>query len=158
MKKLIYGKIGTSYFEVHYIEQFEDVKVLTINPDGVETYTLPDSTIPKNLDTWQARPDPILKEGFVQLTQERPAKEGFIISKQGKWVPGVEVDVEQNIITKNELLSKAHQQILILQYAVDSGKATKQEKSLLQKWQDFILEVNRLDVNSNILWPEIPTT
>lgn len=61
-------------------------------PHGENIYfTLPDGTIPDDIENWQSRPDPILQNGWVVMQEERPTDGYYIANKQGKWIKSIEV-------------------------------------------------------------------
>lgn len=59
-------------------------------------------------------------------------------------------------LKKKELLSNASDTISILQFAVDSNKATEEESILLFEMQTYRLSLNRLEFGED--WPKLPVS
>ncbi|QLS34086.1 MULTISPECIES: tail fiber assembly protein [Enterobacterales] len=57
--------------------------------------------------------------------------------------------------TRQELRVQADSEIAWRQYAVDRGKATAEEAADLIKWQDYRLDLMRIDI-LNPVWPTPP--
>ena len=57
------------------------------------------------------------------------------------------VGIEQARRRKAAALEEATEQVSILRDAVESGKATDNEKRLFELWRDYRIAVNRLDIN-----------
>jgi len=58
---------------------------------------------------------------------------------------------------KAALMGMATEQIAVLNFAIDRGVATDSEISKLTQWEEYRLELNRIDTNAiNITWPERP--
>lgn len=77
-----------------------------------------------------------------------------MVQRVGVWLfngKGFELDpsvgIEQARRRKASALEEATLQVSILRDAVDSGKATDNEKRLFELWRDYRIAVNRLDIN-----------
>ncbi|HFE8496570.1 MULTISPECIES: tail fiber assembly protein [Raoultella] len=66
--------------------------------------------------------------------------------------------IRSNVHKKQSLMAEASSTIAPLQDAVDIGIATDEEKSILDKWKNYRVVLNRLSVtsSSNVDWPAIP--
>ncbi|QEG07762.1 tail fibers protein [Salmonella phage SE4] len=77
-----------------------------------------------------------------------------MLKRVGRWLfdgKKFEVDpsvgIEQARRRKATALEEATQQVSILRDAIDSGKATDEEKRLFDLWRDYRIVVNRADIN-----------
>ena len=189
MKKIILGKVDTNKCEIHFINQFDDVKIAVRKPiyenkqsikdvekeiDGeiVMTreaiteqvqvgeevyYTLPDGTIPSDIDKWQAREDPIVLDGWVVMKQERPSEGDWIASKKGKWVKDISQIIAKNEALKTELMQEAVSQISLLQDIIDLDMQESNEVEQLKEWKKYRILLTRVDASDvNALFPEKP--
>jgi hypothetical protein len=58
---------------------------------------------------------------------------------------------------KNKLLAAATEQIAVLTYAIDKDAATDSEKAKLTQWEEYRLNLNRVDTTATtIIFPEKP--
>jgi hypothetical protein len=82
-----------------------------------------------------------------------------VFSEPVPYVPTAAEVVKQNSAIRDTLLSQASLAIAPLQYAVDLGEATTEETASLQKWKQYSVAVNRLDLTVvDLSWPAAPTT
>ncbi|WP_262016512.1 tail fiber assembly protein [Serratia liquefaciens] len=66
-------------------------------------------------------------------------------------------NVEQAERKKAKLLTAATEQIAVLNYAIEKGTATASEIAKLAQWEEYRLELNRVDTTATeITWPEKP--
>ncbi len=88
----------------------------------------------------------------------RPGSDGMpVIIPSADYVPEL-TEEEQRWFAeskKQSLLSEATNRIGPLQYAVDAGKATAEEAADLINWQDFRLDLMRVDTSKPV-WPTPP--
>lgn len=71
--------------------------------------------------------------------------------------PTPEEALSRNTDTRDSLISAAALAIAPLQYAVDLDDATAEELSLLKRWKQYSVAVNRIDLNAlDINWPALP--
>ncbi|MDM2922639.1 tail fiber assembly protein [Citrobacter sp. Cpa228] len=88
----------------------------------------------------------------------RPGSYGMpVIIPSADYVPEV-TEEEQRWFAeskKQSLLSEATNRIGPLQYAVDAGKATEEEAAALIAWQDYRLDLMRVDTSKPV-WPTPP--
>ncbi|EAZ8714081.1 tail fiber assembly protein [Salmonella enterica] len=81
------------------------------------------------------------RDGYPVLT-ERPAP--------------TERELQQQADSKKQsLMQEANTMISTLQYAVDKGKATEEEAAALIEWQDYRLDLMRVDTSKPV-WPMPP--
>lgn len=157
MKIIIIGKIGERYSELNLIEQFDDVKVerIDLDEDGNEiiTYTLPDGTIPDDIDNWQQREDPVVRDGWVVMKSERPDG-NYIANENGEWVIDVNAYVERNTETQNNLIKEANTVISILQDAIDLDMQEDGDEDKLKAWKKYRVLLSRMDLTAEDM--EIP--
>ncbi|WP_319022759.1 tail fiber assembly protein [Serratia marcescens] len=97
-----------------------------------------------------------LPEGYTLLTPAR-----FEQWDGKRWVKDEFAErvfyTEQADRQKSKLLSAATEQIAVLNYAIEKGTATDSEKAKLAHWEEYRLELNRIDTSAtNIIWPEKP--
>ncbi len=105
----------------------------------------------------------------LTITGVGPVPDGYTLKMPGQfdewdgsaWVKNTEA--EQAYLTmqadsqKAKLLSAASEQIALLSYAVSSGQATDAEKTLLTMWEQYRLNVNRVDTTAaSVVWPDKP--
>lgn len=103
-------------------------------------------------------------ETFLTYSQTPPEGKMRGADKKGRpaWAdipPPTHDDlVKQAEQKKQQLLAQAATAIAPLQDAVDLDIATDEEKSLLLKWKQYRVAVNRIDTNlaPDIDWPEQP--
>ncbi|EPH2539722.1 helix-turn-helix domain-containing protein [Serratia marcescens] len=58
---------------------------------------------------------------------------------------------------KTALMATATEQIAVLNFAIDRGVATDSEVAKLSQWEEYRLELNRLDTSAaTIVWPTKP--
>lgn len=103
-------------------------------------------------------PQDVFNEFFIKLPPNGKIRSG---GPDGLpvWIETPPLSIEQ--LTKlaeqkrATLRNAADAEIAWLQYAVDQGKATSEESSDLIKWQDYRLDLMRVDT-SNPIWPTPP--
>jgi len=84
--------------------------------------------------------------------------------KGGNWVEtGIIPPVDHltpAMAYRDELMATATLAIAPLQDAVDLDEATEAETTLLKKWKQYRIALNRLDLSTapDISWPRLPTT
>ncbi|MEO5525716.1 tail fiber assembly protein [Citrobacter youngae] len=91
----------------------------------------------------------------------RPGSDGMpVIIPSADYVPEL-TEEEQRWFAeskKRSLLSEATTRIGTLQYAVDAGKATTEEAAALISWQDYRLDLMRINASKapDVKWPKTP--
>ncbi|MGY9372469.1 tail fiber assembly protein [Citrobacter pasteurii] len=91
----------------------------------------------------------------------RPGSDGMpVIIPSADYVPEL-TEEEQRWFAeskKQSLLSEATNRIGPLQYAVDAGKATAEEAADLINWQDYRLDLMRINASKapDVKWPKTP--
>lgn len=116
-------------------------------PDDIKFNNLPDDLIEISVDYWQE-----LLNGQNGKKEISSDKNGYPVL-----VDVAPATVEQlKVIASREkerLMALATVAIAPLQYAVDAGKATTEEAAALIAWQDYRLDLMRVDTSK----PEWPT-
>ncbi|HHE8443124.1 TPA: tail fiber assembly protein [Citrobacter braakii] len=111
--------------------------------------------------TWPEHAADVNDEVMAVYSQYPP--EGKMLGTDNKGYP-VWVDIPplspeeraaQAEQTRQELRVQADSEIAWRQYAVDRGKATAEEAADLIKWQDYRLDLMRIDI-LNPVWPTPP--
>lgn len=78
----------------------------------------------------------------------------------GEWIDDPELPVDfviNNKSVRDQLRAFADYAIVPLQYAVDLGEATEDEQTLLTKWKQYCVRLNRIDITlSEPGWPPLP--
>ncbi|HBS7486954.1 tail fiber assembly protein [Klebsiella pneumoniae] len=105
----------------------------------------------------------------LTITEIGPFPDGYTLKMPGQfdewdgsaWVKNAEAEraylIAQADRMKANLLSDASEQISLLSYAVSSGQATDAEKTLLTMWEQYRLDVNRVDTSAaSVVWPDKP--
>jgi len=106
-----------------------------------------------------------IKNNAFEISDKKPGKYHDWDSASLSWVITEEsrakMDsdlIRSNVHKKQSLMAEASSTIAPLQDAVDIGIATDEEKSILDKWKNYRVVLNRLSVtsSSNVDWPAIP--
>lgn len=156
MKILIIAEIGSSFFTKYVINQFDDVKIEAKVEDKV-FYTLPDGTIPANIELWQSMPDPVIEDGFVIMKSDRPSEGDWIASKKGTWVRDISQIIAKNEVLKTELMQEAVNQISLLQDIIDLDMQESNEDEQLKAWKKYRILLTRIDASDvNVVFPSKP--
>lgn len=152
MKTFIVGTIGTHFLSKIFINQFDDVKVEHIeideNGDETITYTLPDGTRPDDIENWQSRDDPILSDGQVFMSEERPDG-NYIANEDGQWVIDINAYVERNTETQTALIKEANTVISILQDSIDLDMQEDGDEEKLKAWKKYRILLSRMDLTAD---------
>lgn len=114
-------------------------------------------------DKKTAQPETITELGELpeHVVQIKPETEFDYWDGQG-WRTNVEAQKQQAIaladVEKQNLQTKAENELAILQRAVKLELATPEELALLEQWERYSVLLNRIDTNNapDIHWPEIP--
>lgn len=105
----------------------------------------------------------------ISITEVGPLPDGYTLLVPGRfdvwdgkaWVNDETAErafyTAQAESQKAKLLAAATEQIAVLTYAIDKGTATDSEQAALAKWEEYRLELNRVDTTATtITWPEKP--
>ncbi|ACZ75652.1 tail assembly chaperone gp38 [Dickeya parazeae Ech586] len=138
-------------------------KALCRAADGLSWEHVPDYRGKAAYDTQTRLSTEITEPGQLPetLTLLAPVSE-FDVWNGKKWVTDKDAqhqaDVNSATQELNERFSTANTRIQALSDAVDMELATEEEKTLLGKWKEYRVLLNRVDVNSapDIDWPEAP--
>lgn len=114
-------------------------------------------------DTWPEDAIEVTDHEFTIYSGTPPVGmiRGTVDDRPG-WVSMPEPTKEEKIVIaaadKRMRLSRAREAIQPLQDAVDIGVATDDEASLLKKWKQYSVAVNRIDTDktADIAWPPEP--
>ncbi|WP_342754035.1 tail fiber assembly protein [Pantoea sp. MBD-2R] len=141
---------GLDWYESQTLFEKDTIKVAYDERGTIRDYNNDASAIvPNNLSV-------------IELLQSEVPSD---INRSGEWV--IENDEvkplpvnyqEKALEQKMEWLKLANDKIEILQDAQVLGMATEQEKSLLEKWKQFRVMVNRISTDNapNLSWPSVP--
>ncbi|WP_281221279.1 tail fiber assembly protein [Raoultella planticola] len=106
-----------------------------------------------------------MKNKIFEISDKKPGKYHDWDASSLSWViteeNRVKMDsdlINSNVHKRQSLMADASSTIAPLQDAVDIGIATDEEKSILDKWKNYRVVLNRLSVtsSSNVDWPAIP--
>ncbi|WP_265556578.1 tail fiber assembly protein [Serratia grimesii] len=105
----------------------------------------------------------------LSITEVGPVPDGYTLLPPGRfeqwdgkrWVKDEFAEcvfhAEQAERQKAKLLAAATEQIAVLNYAIGKGTATDSETAKLSQWEEYRLELNRVDsAATEITWPEKP--
>ncbi|WP_262032661.1 tail fiber assembly protein [Serratia liquefaciens] len=149
-------------------------------PEGC-TFIAPPDTKPTFVTQWDGSNWVYVKDLRGQITYNTETKEPIAITEVGPLPNGYTLLVPGRFDTwdgkawrkdetaerafyadqaeqkKATLLSAATEQIAVLTYAINKGAATDSEKIKLTQWEEYRLELNRIDsATTNITWPTEP--
>ncbi|HGM5819278.1 TPA: tail fiber assembly protein [Serratia marcescens] len=105
----------------------------------------------------------------ISLTEVGPLPDGYTLLVPGRfdtwdgkaWAKDETAEgafyADQAERQKAKRLAAATEQIAVLTYAIEKGMATDSEKSKLAQWEEYRLELNRVDTSTtDIIWPDKP--
>ena len=119
-------------------------------PDDIKFNNLPDDLIEISVDYWQE-----LLNGQNGEKEISSDKNGYPVLVDVAPTTAEQLKVIASR-EKERLMALATTRIDPLQYAVDAGKATAEEAAALIAWQDYRLDLMRVDTSKapDIKWPE----
>lgn len=120
-------------------------------PDDIKFNNLPDDLIEISVDYWQE-----LLNGQNGEKEISSDKNGYPVLVDV--APATAEQLKVIASRENErLMALATTRIDPLQYAVDAGKATAEEAAALIAWQDYRLDLMRVNTSKapDIKWPEL---
>ncbi|QEG09503.1 tail fiber assembly protein [Serratia phage MyoSmar] len=76
----------------------------------------------------------------------------------GKFIKDKELEIANNTKIRKDLMREASDEIAALEFAATLGDTTDDEDDLLKAWQEYRLDVSRVNVKSiGVEWPKKPS-